>query len=118
VSDSTRREFEGEMLTNKEILSKINESGGGVSFEKGGQTDYKCACRGKKYAYGGKVLSDYDIVNQINMLYPSQNITTYSEYKSNNPAESSTKEYFEYLRKLGIQVENMSFADRTKLLTN
>lgn len=37
VSDKTKKEFEGEMMTNKEILSKINESGGGVSFEKGGE---------------------------------------------------------------------------------
>lgn len=46
VSDDTKREFEGEMLTNREILSRINESGGGVSFAKGGQTneDYDCAC--------------------------------------------------------------------------
>ena len=36
VSDEKKYEFEGEMLTNREILSKINESGGGVSFAKGG----------------------------------------------------------------------------------
>jgi hypothetical protein len=36
VSDDKKYEFEGEMLTNREILSKINESGGGVSFAKGG----------------------------------------------------------------------------------
>jgi len=37
VADDTKKEFQGKMMTNKEILSKINESGGGVSFEKGGE---------------------------------------------------------------------------------
>jgi hypothetical protein len=39
VSDEKKREFEGQMLTNREILSRINESGGGVSFDKGGKVD-------------------------------------------------------------------------------
>jgi len=39
VADTTKKEFEGEMLTNREILSRINESGGGVSFDKGGKVD-------------------------------------------------------------------------------
>jgi hypothetical protein len=37
VADDTKKEFQGKMMTNKEILSKINESGGGVSFAKGGE---------------------------------------------------------------------------------
>lgn len=45
VSDPTPREFEGKKMTNREILSKINESGGGVSFASGGQAD--CGCDGK-----------------------------------------------------------------------
>ena len=39
VSDNQKREFEGKMMTNREILSKINESGGGVSFDKGGEVE-------------------------------------------------------------------------------
>ena len=31
VSDQTKREFEGKMMTNREILSAINEKGGGGS---------------------------------------------------------------------------------------
>lgn len=52
VSDDEKREFEGKMLTNREILSKINESGGGVSFEEGGQVNYDCECD-DKMAKGG-----------------------------------------------------------------
>ena len=48
--------FEGEMLTNREILSKINQSGGGVPiFEEGGM----CGCSGKKYNFGGNVVEDF-----------------------------------------------------------
>jgi hypothetical protein len=38
VSDSTKREFEGKYMTNREILSSINVSGGGVAFAEGGET--------------------------------------------------------------------------------
>jgi len=65
VSDQTKREFEGEMLTNREILSRINESGGGVSFAKGGDVPSSCSCSGKTYKYGGKLMKDFDIVNMI-----------------------------------------------------
>lgn len=55
VSDDKKRMFEGKMMTNKEILSKINESGGGVSFAKGGNVKAKddCGCGG--YEGGGNV---------------------------------------------------------------
>jgi len=60
VSDPTKREFQGEQLTNKEILSKINESGGGVSFAEGGETA-TCKCNGNMYMYGGKSMKASDI---------------------------------------------------------
>lgn len=37
VSDKTKRDFMGKKMTNKEILSYINQSGGGVMLEKGGR---------------------------------------------------------------------------------
>jgi len=36
VADKTKREFMGKKMTNKEILSYINQSGGGVALAKGG----------------------------------------------------------------------------------
>ena len=65
VSDNKKREFEGQMLTNKEILSKINVSGGGVSlYEDGGKVG--CSfCTGKKYKYGGEMVSDYQIYDEV-----------------------------------------------------
>lgn len=67
VSDDTKREFEGEMLTNREILSRINQSGGGVAFADGGSVPHKCSCSGKTYKYGGKTMTDFEIVEDLNM---------------------------------------------------
>jgi len=66
VDDNTKREFEGKMMTNREILSHINQSGGGVSFAEGGHIEGStCGCSGKKYKFGGEMLEDYSIVNMI-----------------------------------------------------
>lgn len=66
VADQTKREFNGEMLTNREILSKINEMGGGVSFAKGGDIPEKMKCSGASYNYGGKTMTDHEIMMLIN----------------------------------------------------
>ena len=69
VSDGTKREFEGEMLTNKQILSKINQMGGGVAFADGGEINTPtCRCSGKKYKFGGETLEDYMILSRMNSL--------------------------------------------------
>ena len=61
VADQTKREFEGQMLTNREILSKINEKGGGVSLENGGEIYFN----GSSYNYGGKTMTDYEIMQSM-----------------------------------------------------
>lgn len=74
VADPTLREFEGEQLTNKQILSKINQSGGGVSFEDGGELkegNHTCGCSGKKFNYGGELLEDFNIIMRLNEPYDS-----------------------------------------------
>lgn len=66
VADQTKREFEGEMLTNREILSRINEKGGGVSFANGGDIPKEVYYNGSSYNFGGKTMSDYEIMQEIN----------------------------------------------------
>jgi hypothetical protein len=66
VSDQTKREFEGKMMTNREILSAINEKGGGVSFAKGGDVPKSFKTIGASYKYGGKIMKDHEILNAIN----------------------------------------------------
>jgi hypothetical protein len=63
VSDNSKREFDGQMLTNRQILSKINESGGGVSFADGGDVPESIMVSGREYSYGGKTMKDSDIVS-------------------------------------------------------
>lgn len=95
VSDDTKREFEGEMLTNREILSRINESGGGVSFAEGGDVN-ECGCTGKKYNYGGKTMTDYDILKEMKSLYPKD----FAKGKKEELSEH--RGTFEKLRRKGL----------------
>jgi GNAT superfamily N-acetyltransferase len=69
VSDSTLHDFNGKQMTNREILSAINESGGGVKFADGG--DVSCKCSGKEYKFGGRTYKDYELFNKINNGYGS-----------------------------------------------
>ena len=66
VSDNTKRKFEGKMMTNREILSTINENGGGVAFAKDGMEIPKSIKRtGASYKYGGKTMTDHEIYKFI-----------------------------------------------------
>ena len=62
VSDNKKRSFNGKMLTNRQILSEINESGGGVSFADGGKVpnNVKFDCNAE-YEYGGKTMCGKDL---------------------------------------------------------
>ena len=63
VSDQTKREFEGKMMTNREILSAINEKGGGVAFASGGDIPKDIKRTGASYKYGGKTMTDHEIIS-------------------------------------------------------
>ena len=65
VADTRKRMFEGKMMTNREILSKINSDGGGVSFEQGGDIPSEMSYRGSSYNFGGKTMTDYEIMQEI-----------------------------------------------------
>ena len=81
VADTTKREFEGEMLTNREILSKINEAGGGVSFADGGEVKYNCGCNKKTYNFGGEILEESSVVKRLNNV--ADPLIDSKEYLSN-----------------------------------
>lgn len=66
VSDQTKHNFDGEMLTNRQILSKINERGGGVAFAQDGMEIPKDIKRtGATYNFGGKTMTDHEIYKYI-----------------------------------------------------
>lgn len=74
VEDTTKHEFEGEMLTNRQILSKINSDGGGVAFADGGEVK-EFYYTGKKYSFGGETIEDYQIVNRLQQSYDDRGIS-------------------------------------------
>lgn len=66
VSDQTKNEFNGKMMTNREILSQINVNGGGVAFAKDGmEIPKKLKHTGATYSYGGKTMTDHEIYKHI-----------------------------------------------------
>lgn len=66
VEDPEKRwDVNGKKMTNREMLSAINESGGGVSLEKGGDIK-SCRYTGKTFEVGGKTMTDLEILNKIN----------------------------------------------------
>jgi hypothetical protein len=65
VADQTKNQFNGKMMTNREILSQINVNGGGVAFADGGDIS-KVKHTGASYNYGGRTMTDYEIIQEIN----------------------------------------------------
>lgn len=72
VADNTKREFEGELLTNREILSRINQSGGGVAFADGGEVPETISVTGKQYKIGGELVKDSDFVHSCGCKHKMQ----------------------------------------------
>jgi hypothetical protein len=66
VSDNTKNEFNGKMMTNRQILSQINVKGGGVAFaEKGMEIPKNIKRTGASYKFGGKTMTDHEIFKHI-----------------------------------------------------
>jgi hypothetical protein len=98
VSDNQKREFEGKMMTNREILSKINESGGGVSFADGGDIPESIYTSGKEYKYGGKMMKDHEIVSSCGCKH---SMAEGGMIKPEKPIEKMTKlEVMNFIHKI------------------
>lgn len=65
VSDPKRRSFNGKMLTNREILSAINQSGGGVAFEEGGQVPSSIDYIDMVFEYDGEQLDSKRVLEKM-----------------------------------------------------
>lgn len=108
VSDQTKREFEGKMMTNREILSTINQKGGGVSFADGGDVPEKFTPSGASYNYGGKTMTDHEIfmaMNGAGHLSKNKSLKQIAEMH-----KVSLTHINEQLAK-GLEVEKEHFAD-------
>jgi hypothetical protein len=62
VADQTKKNFNGKMMTNRQILSEINKEGGGVEFADGGEVPDTIMVKGRSYNFGEKRVKDYNIV--------------------------------------------------------
>jgi len=93
VSSDEKHEFDGKQMTNREILSKINESGGGVSFADGGDLpeNISCKCNGKKYKYGGVEMSDYEIIGKMTNNYKQSELEKYGKMEIDEHKEDLIK---------------------------
>lgn len=66
VSDPRKRSFNGKMMTNRQILSEINQSGGGVAFADGGEVPEIMHFDGDaEYEYGGKTMCGCDLASKM-----------------------------------------------------
>jgi len=93
VSDQSKHNFDGEMLTNRQILSKINEKGGGVAFAQDGMEIPKDIKRtGASYNFGGKTMTDHEIVTFINGGYVSYKDKYNRKYKYKKNTSHSLEE--------------------------
>jgi hypothetical protein len=66
VSDKQKRMFNGKYMTNREILSEINVSGGGVSFADGGEVPNTIAFSDStNFEFGGNTMCGCDIAKRL-----------------------------------------------------
>jgi DNA polymerase III sliding clamp (beta) subunit (PCNA family) len=95
VSDQTKHNFDGEMLTNRQILSKINEKGGGVAFAQDGMEIPKSVKHtGASYNFGGKTMTDYEIITMMN---GGENVNLVSESKKGDHTSRDLNNYNDLL---------------------
>ena len=62
VSNTKKYDFDGKEMTTREILSKLNVDGGGVSFAEGGDVPDKMNCGCKEFKLGGQTITPQDFV--------------------------------------------------------
>ena len=65
VSDTEKRSFNGKMMTNREILSVINQSGGGVSFADGGELPNSIGFVDMVYEYDGQKMNSHKVLEKM-----------------------------------------------------
>lgn len=104
VSNPKKYDFNGKEMTTREILSKLNVDGGGVSFAEGGDVPEKMKCGCSHYKFGGREMSLEDFIKH------SEN--DYEEFQKLRLEEGRKKErrdHYDTLSKLNsgaITIDN------------
>jgi hypothetical protein len=100
VSDPEKRSFNGKMMTNRQILSEINQSGGGVAFADGGELPESMHFDADaEYEYGGTTMCGRDLASKMSY---SQSMEEGGETKKPNEDYISTS--FSY--KISYEAKN------------
>ncbi len=102
-SDPYEVDFEGKKMTHREVLSAINNGGTSAPFAYGGTLPDKvpCACSGKQFKYGGRMMADFEIAHHIQNSYGSSDAVQ----KGAQMEEKEHRETLEKLRDGQISVE-------------
>jgi len=74
VSNPKKYQFQGKDMTTREILSKLNVDGGGVSFAEGGDVPEKMNCGCDKMDFGGTTMSIQDFINRSDSEYQTERL--------------------------------------------
>jgi hypothetical protein len=101
VSNPKRYDFNGKELTTREILSKLNVDGGGVSFAEGGDVPDKINCGCNHMKFGGMNMTPQDFVKHSE--------GEYEKYRLQKGVEKEKKDHYETLAKLNagtITIDN------------
>lgn len=116
VSDTTKRSFEGKMLTNLEILSIINQHGGGVALTE--DTELKIPTTGREYEYGGKMVRDYDIVQDCGCKHSKkEDCGAVTESQEFSPyAQSIYDDAVRRFRDIGPEITEANFKRKQELI--
>jgi hypothetical protein len=92
VSNPKKYKFNGNEMTTREILSKLNVDGGGVSFAEGGDVPDKMTCGCDKMDFGGTTMSVQDFVQRSD--------SEYQEERLRMGIEKERKDHYDTLSKL------------------
>lgn len=92
VSNPKKYKFNGNEMTTREILSKLNVDGGGVSFAEGGDVPDKMTCGCDKMDFGGTTMSVQDFVQRSD--------SEYQEDRLRMGIEKERKDHYDTLSKL------------------
>jgi hypothetical protein len=92
VSNPKKYSFDGKDMTTREVLSKLNVDGGGISFAEGGDVPDKMNCGCNSMKLGGDTMSTQDFINM------SEN--EYQEIRLREGVQKEKKDHYSTLSKL------------------
>ena len=92
VSNPKKYSFDGKDMTTREVLSKLNVDGGGVSFAEGGDVPDKMKCGCNSMKLGGDTMSTQDFINM------SEN--EYQDIRLKEGVQKEKKDHYSTLSKL------------------